>query len=177
MMEQGRRRRWAGTGPVDLEQAYHRHRVPLFNYFRRCGLPRAAAEDLTQGVFLVLLERAERFDPSRGTLQVFLFGVARNLRRAWRRKQRTRGEQPEIFDQEPAVRSGDVETPAIVRQAVASLDEERRETLILREFHGLGYDEIAKVQDVAIGTVRSRLARARDELRRRLRGPSSTERK
>jgi RNA polymerase sigma-70 factor (ECF subfamily) len=58
-----------------------------------------------------------------------------------------------------------------VRDAVLALVEEQREAIILREFHGLDYQEIAAVQEVPVGTVRSRLARAREELRKTLAGP------
>jgi RNA polymerase sigma-70 factor (ECF subfamily) len=59
---------------------------------------------------------------------------------------------------------------ALLLDELARLDEEHREVLVLREFQDLPYDEIASVLDVPVGTVRSRLHRARGELRERLRG-------
>jgi len=150
----------------DAAEAYRLHRVALFNYFRRCGLPRPAAEDQLQAVFVVLLENLERFDPARGSLQSFLFGIARNRRLAWRRRN-------------PVTPAGDAAVAhpvdpggadaAIVREAVGLLPDEQREALILREFHGFEYAEIGRLQDVPMGTVRSRLFRARETLRRQLR--------
>ena len=55
-----------------------------------------------------------------------------------------------------------------MRHAVAELEPTRRWTLLLREVEGLGYEEIAEVTGVPIGTVRSRLARARRDLRERM---------
>lgn len=58
----------------------------------------------------------------------------------------------------------------LLREAVASLDEDAREVIVLREFQDLSYEEIAAAVGCPVGTVRSRLFRAREELRRRLDG-------
>lgn len=58
----------------------------------------------------------------------------------------------------------------LLRRAVADLDEDSREVIVLREFQDLSYEEIAAAVGVPVGTVRSRLFRAREELRRRLEG-------
>jgi len=58
----------------------------------------------------------------------------------------------------------------LLRQAVAALDPEFREVVVLREFQDLSYEEIARATGVPVGTVRSRLFRAREELRRKLEG-------
>lgn len=58
----------------------------------------------------------------------------------------------------------------LLRTAVAALDEDSREVIVLREFQDLSYEEIASAVGVPVGTVRSRLFRAREELRRRLEG-------
>jgi len=67
------------------------------------------------------------------------------------------------------------ETQALVRSAVAALPEEFREAIVLRELHGLSYKEIAAVTDAPIGTVMSRLARARLALARTLGAPAGKE--
>jgi RNA polymerase sigma-70 factor (ECF subfamily) len=150
---------------VDPEETYERHRVRIFNYFRRCGVPPYASEDLTQGVFVVLLETLRRFDPDRGTLDAFLFGIARNLRRAWGR---TVSRGPAASEQ-AAIGGSSHEDVLAVREAIQRLPEEQREAIILREFHGYSYEVIAQLQGVALGTVRSRLARGRETLVKLLR--------
>jgi RNA polymerase sigma-70 factor (ECF subfamily) len=150
---------------VDPEETYERHRVKIFNYFRRCGVPPYASEDLTQGVFVVLLENLRRFDPDRGPLDAFLFGIARNLRRAWGR---TVSRGPAASDQ-VAIAGSPHEDVMAVREAIQRLPEEQREAIILREFHGHSYEVIAQLQGVALGTVRSRLARGRETLVKLLR--------
>ena len=149
--------------------SWDQHRSDLFNYFRRCGAPRDAADDLAQATLVVLLEEPARYQPGRGPLRIYLFGIARNLRRAW---ERSRSRLPPADPAAPPMGGGSAaEDIATVRAAVLALVEEQREAIILREFHGLDYREIASVQEVPIGTVRSRLARAREELRKTLAGP------
>lgn len=155
---------------VDVGRAYQDHRRALFNYFCRCGAPPPAAEELTQNVFLTLLENPGRFDPERGRLQVFIFGVARNVRRNWERERRQHetSVEPALLEAIPSPVRAEMSG---VREAVQMLPGDQREALILREFHGYTYEEIARIQSVPTGTVRSRLARARDGMRRGLRRP------
>ena len=157
-----------GSTLSEIDSAFRLHRVDLFNYFRRCGLPRPAAEDLTQSVFVVLLNERSRFDRGRGSLRVFIFGIARNLRLQWQKRARTRidaGEIPPVASTRGVAR----EELLAVREAVLALPDPQREALLLREFHGLDYAEIARIQQIPTGTVRSRLFHARDAVRRRLR--------
>ena len=163
------------SAEVDVDSTYRRQRVPIFNYFRRCGIPQDASEDLTQGVFIVLMEHGARFDPARGSLDVFLFGIARNLRRAWERKDRHIRDRSVHSEASPGVSAAAAEEVAATKQAIRSLPEGQREAIILREFHGLVYQEIARVQGVEVGTVRSRLARGRENLRQFLRQPERSE--
>lgn len=159
----------------DIDSAFRLHRVDLFNYFRRCGLSRPVAEDLTQSVFVVLLKDGTRFDATRGSLRVFLFGIARNLRLSSERRAKFRIAETEIT---PAVATRGVTAEELlaVREAVQTLPDPQREALLLREFHGLDYAEISRIQQVPTGTVRSRLFHARESIRRRLRpDPSGDE--
>jgi len=153
----------------DLELAYGEHRKQIFNYFRRCGLRGDEAEDLTQSVFATVLATLGRYEPSRGSLGGYIYGVARNHRRSFWKSMRRRTGRTE--DAPRAARSADADTVAIVKEAVGALPDDQREALLLREFHGLSYDEIALVQGVPIGTVRSRISRAREALRESLHAP------
>lgn len=147
---------------LDVDAAYREHRAELYNYLRRCGTPRDAAEDLTHGAFLVLLEHQERYDAGRGPLRLYLFGIARNLRHAWRR--RGRREAPEL-QVERSGTAGGAAGRLLLEEALMRLPEALREALVLRELHGLTYEEIAHVQRIPLGTVRSRLSAARKGLR------------
>lgn len=78
--------------------------------------------------------------------------------------------EPEGPAADPARPMEEQERAALLQRAVAELDPEFREVLVLREFRDLPYEEIAAITGVPVGTVRSRLFRARSELRRRLEG-------
>jgi RNA polymerase sigma-70 factor (ECF subfamily) len=159
---------------------YRRHQGPLYRYaVLRCGSPDTAA-DIVQEAFMGLLTGRLQFDPLRGQLQHFLFGVARMLAL---KQDPARGRmlalpaageddegEPELAseDAEPLDRLLENETAEEVRRALAQLAPHYRDVVILYELHDLSYLEIASVCQVDIGTVRSRLARGRAALARRL---------
>lgn len=157
-----------GSNQINVETSCRDWRRDLFNYFRRCGVPAHASDDLTQETFLALLDSLSRFDPNRGPLRSFLFGIAKSVRKAWERRS---GCSTKRHGEIPACASGPGSVPedvVSVRSAVLGLPDEQREAILLREFHGFSYEEIAGLQGVPVGTVRSRLARAREDLRDRL---------
>lgn len=165
---------------------YRRHQGPLYRFaLLRCGAPDAAA-DIVQEAFMGLLNGRLQYDPLRGQLQHFLFGVARNLALKLdevRRRQPTAPLVPEPDDDEadlelamesacqasgPLARLLDNETAEEVRRALALLPPHYRDPVILYELHELSYQEIADICQVDLGTVRSRLSRGRAALAKRL---------
>ena len=128
----------------------------------------AAAEDVAQDVFLSLLRLPGRFDPSRGPLRSFLLGITRNLvLKRWRDEHQWEELADEKFLAAPlSIESN--ETALIVAEAVRALPLLQREALILAEYEGLSLEEIARAVESEVGTVKSRLHRARENLRRTL---------
>jgi RNA polymerase sigma-70 factor (ECF subfamily) len=128
----------------------------------------AAAEDITQDVFVGLLRHPDRFDPARGSLRAFLLGIARNLAlKHWRAEHRFDPLDEDAMVAEPL----DIERADIgesVGRAVRALGPLQREVVILAEYEGLTLAEIARAVDADVGTVKSRLHRARANLRRML---------
>src|SRR5688572_16835183 len=132
-----------------------------------CGSA-VAAQDITQDVFLGLLRHPDRFDPARGSLRAFLLGIARNLAlKRWRVEHRF-----DPLDDEAVVAAPiDLdrgEVGDIVGRAVGALRPLQREVVILAEYEGLTLAEVARAVDADVGTVKSRLHRARENLRRTL---------
>lgn len=129
------------------------------------------AEDVTQEVFLALLHSGRRFDPARGTLVSFLYGIARNL--VLRRLNQDRGEL-EMAVEEPACEEDPLddltrrETIEQVRRAVVSLPPFYREVVVLCDLENASYEEASAALDCPIGTVRSRLSRGRAILAQKL---------
>jgi len=124
------------------------------------------AEDVTQECFLALVSGAA-FDPDRGTLRTYLFGIARNL--VLRRLRISGREAEEAADAvAPVDVLGDLlaaERSELVARAVARLPMLQREAIVLFAFEQLSLDEIAKITASDAGAVKSRLHRARESLR------------
>ncbi len=132
----------------------------------------AVAEDVTQEVFLALIETGERYDPSRGTLLSFLYGIARNL--VLRRIEKQRPEETEAAVDEFAAEEDLLddltrrETIEHVRRAVLSLPPIYREAVVLCDLESASYEEAAAALECPVGTVRSRLSRGRAMLGQKL---------
>ncbi len=145
---------------------YAAHQRPLYRYaLQMCGA--AAADDVVQETFLVLL-RGERFDPGRGTLSGYLFGIARHhILKRLSAAQRESTIDSEVVDElasdETAALEGLSRDEAVraVRAAIQSLPLVYREIVTLCELEELDYATAASVLQCPIGTVRSRLHRAR----------------
>jgi len=153
---------------AEFEVIFHEHKDAVYRFaWRMTGLP-SAAEDITQDVFLSLLHQPNRFDPARGELRSFLLGVARNLAlKRWRGENRWEEIEEDQFAAE-AMDTGQGEVAEMVGKAVGALPPLQREVLILAEYEDLALEEIARVVHSEIGTVKSRLHRARENLRRML---------
>lgn len=147
-------------------EIFERYQAPVGRFFRRRVSNEARADELAQETFLGLIQAAPRYRPV-AAFRSYLFGVAFNILQAWRRKARRQGEE-EMAELDPPARIVDPDTVLWVRRALAGLDAMDRDVLMLREYEQLSYDEIAGVLGVPIGTVRSRLFRARMALRERL---------
>jgi RNA polymerase sigma-70 factor (ECF subfamily) len=156
----------AGTGDRVAITAFVRRTQPeVWRLCVRLG-DRADADDLTQEVFLRALPALQGFR-GESSARTWLLQVARNVC-ADHVRRRTRGrallarlaqrEATALPDEPP--RTGELELDTLVR----SLSPERREAFVLTQVLGLSYDEAATVCEVPIGTIRSRVARARGDL-------------
>ncbi len=156
---------------------YRSRQAGIFRFaLQMCG-SQVLAEDVTQEVFLVLIRETHAFDPARGSLSGFLYGIARNqLLRRLQRERFYAPLEPEIEDG-PSLAEGAgplealsrSETIESVRRAVLSLPERYREVVVLCDLEEMSYVETAEVLGCAIGTVRSRLHRGRAMLIEKLR--------
>ncbi len=158
------------------------HLDAAFNYARWLTGSDADAEDVVQDACL----RAMRFFSSlrRDDARAWLFTIVRNtwLSRFSRRSRTEVANLDQAADEQPDERLNpeallfQQDTVSRVRHALDELPAEFREAIVLREFEGMSYKEIAAVAGVPIGTVMSRLARARDRLAAALKPSTSTER-
>jgi len=146
--------------------------IPRLRRYARALLRNTdGADDLVQDTILLALEKNHLYE--RGTnLRAWLFTLMHNhyvnlVRRSVRRGQTILVEKVTLAS--PAAQIATVELRDLER-AIAHLPEEQRETLLLIGLEGMTYDEVAQICGVPIGTVRSRLSRAREELRRMTEG-------
>jgi RNA polymerase sigma factor (sigma-70 family) len=160
---------------AEFQAVFDQHKDAVYRFAWRMARSPAAAEDITQDVFVGFLRHPGRFDPARGTLRAFLLGIARNLAlKHWRAEHRFESLDDETVVAEPFdVERGDVGD--IVGRAVGALRPLQREVVILAEYEGLTLAEVARAVDADIGTVKSRLHRARENLRRMLAPLRSTQ--
>jgi len=181
-----RARETDGRTAERFEQLVREHRDLVHNLGYRLLGDAAAAEDLTQEVFLRVYKGLKRFrgDSSHKTwIYRITLNTASNLRKSWARRARRRhvplhepaAEGALAPEESLATESADPERIAassqIGRRVQDALDEmpvEFREAVVLRDVEGLSYLEIAEVLQVSIGTVKSRIARGRALLRDRL---------
>jgi len=161
---------------------YRRRQGGIYRFALQMSGSEAIAEDVTQEVFMVLMSEAKNFDPAKGTLAGYLYGVARNqvLRALSRDRSFVQiaegyGEEGEAAHEQLVAQDdplGDLTRAEMidsVRQAVMALPAHYREVVVLCDLHELSYAEGAEVLDCAVGTIRSRLHRARSLLIEKLR--------
>jgi len=156
---------------------YRRRQGPVFRFALHMSGSAQIAEEVTQDVFVFLLQRGRDFDPSRGALGAFLFGVARNyVRRALERNYseallNTPADdeaQSLVTEDDPAEGIARRQTSTALWKAVLSLPEHYREVVVLCDLQELSYAQAAEALGCAIGTIRSRLHRAHDMLGKKL---------
>lgn len=151
-------------------ELFARYREPVFGFFRRRLGDAARAEELAQETFLAVLRGIDRYEP-RASFRTYLYAIAfKQVSGEWRNAKR----EARPVDHEPATQE-DPGDGLWVRRAIEQLDGAHREVLLLREYEQLSYDEIAALLRIPVNTVRSRLFRARMELKALL-SPERTER-
>jgi RNA polymerase sigma-70 factor (ECF subfamily) len=152
----------------EVERAFEQHKDAVFRFAWRMSASASTAEDVTQEVFLGLLRGNARFDPTRGSLRGFLLGVTRHLSlKRLRVDARWEPIDEEQFVATPLPVDG-FDVGDLVGRAVAALPPAQREVLILAEYEDCSLEEIARTVETSVGAVRSRLHRARENLRRML---------
>ena len=126
------------------------------------------AEDIVQESFVALWRDTPAYDPDRGTLRSFLFGIARNLTLRHLRRNRPYDELAEDAAFIAPIDVAGLERSEIVARAVGALPPLQREAIILAEYEEMSLEEIARATGVELAAVKSRLHRARENLRRML---------
>ena len=145
---------------------------PIYRLCASFAPTAAEAEELTQEVYLKLWENLERYRPG-SNFMAWAWRVAKNLlidaHRRGRREREAAWLDSEVLDRlpandSPARRAEYRQRLRLVAQGLSQIDEELARLILLRDFAGLSYQEIAQALDLPLGTVKSRLNRGRLEL-------------
>lgn len=154
-----------GTGET-LGVLFDRYHAPLFNFYAKLTGDRTLSEDLVQEVFLRILKYRQSYQP--GTpFRAWIYQIARNARvDHYRKTPKQVAFEPEmvppVLPKDSAQQSQETE---LLHRALMHMPEEKREILILSRFQELKYEEIAKMLGCELGTVKTRIHRAIQELR------------
>ena len=158
---------------------YERYQGPLYRFALHMSGNQATAEEVTQEVFMLLIRKPKGYEPEKGSVAGYLFGIARNLTR--RTLQRSRLDLP--IDEEGPDSAGELafasdldllaelsnaELLESLRRAVLTLPEQYREVVALCDLEEMSYGDAATVLECSSGTVASRLHRARAMLKAKL---------
>jgi RNA polymerase sigma-70 factor, ECF subfamily len=173
----------AGDGDA-FEALYDRRQGGVYRFVLRMSGSAELAEDVTHDVFIALMRDGRQFDPTRGTVAAYLLGIARHSTLKRLRRERSfvsisdgaeQGEDAPIAFDKRLVADADPfadltrnETIDMVRQAILALPEHYREVVALCSLGEMSYEQAASVIGCPVGTVRSRLNRAREILVRKL---------
>jgi len=165
--------RRAAKGDEDaFTDLYRRNEAALYRFALRMTGNTWAAEEIVQEVFMTLMRDPKKYDPARGALGAYLFGIARNRvmkHLEWLPREISLDEQNEnhsgatavIDSYTPVHWAEQRERMEHVRAAILDLPAEFREAVVLCELEELSYEEAARVLECPIGTIRSRLHRGR----------------
>jgi RNA polymerase sigma-70 factor, ECF subfamily len=153
-----------------FETLYSRHMPPVYRYALRMTGSESEADDVVQELFLALIRNARGYDPARGELRSYLYGLARRLiLRRLSAEPPVNDDTPEpVVEDDPFERLDLEQRLELVRTAVASLPAGYREVVALCDLEEMSYADAAATMGCAVGTVRSRLHRARAMLLNRM---------
>jgi RNA polymerase sigma-70 factor (ECF subfamily) len=133
---------WQGLCQGDaaaFEELYRRHAGHLRAFLRRYLSDAHSAQDITQEVFLALWRNPQAFDPRRGTLRRYIFGIGRKRAADWWRRQPREGQTG------PVVATGSGEADVALAEVFGQLDPDTRALLWLREVEGYSNVELAEI--------------------------------
>jgi RNA polymerase sigma-70 factor, ECF subfamily len=157
------------SGPtVSFSALYKNHFAFVWRNLRRLGVPESGLRDAAQDVFMVVHRRLSEFE-GRGSVQAWLYSILRRVaadhRRRLRRKDLTDTQQADTLEDQsepgPENRAASGEAMRLLLKLLASLDEDKRELLMLVDLEGLSVPEAAVAVNCNLNTAYSRLRMAR----------------
>ena len=173
-------RQLAKGNEVAFRTLYERYQGSIYGFVLHMSGNRATAEEVTQEVFMLLIRSPKSYQPEKGSVAGYLYGIARNLARrarlhSYRHVELNNGLGPGAGTETGLAMDADVledlsqeELIVALRKAVVSLPEQYREAIVLCDLQEMNYAEAAEFLDCSPGTVASRLHRGRAMLKTKL---------
>jgi RNA polymerase sigma-70 factor (ECF subfamily) len=154
-----------GVGEM-LGVLFDRYQDPLFNFYCRLTGDRTLSEDLVQDVFYRILKYRQTYRPGT-SFRSWMYQIARNARLDNLRKRQVQVPiEEDVATMVPTDHVQQEQEAALLHRALLQLPEDKREVLVLSRFQELKYDEIAELLDCEVGTVKVRVFRALQDLRK-----------
>lgn len=160
--------------PADFQSIYREHYPHIWRFLLHLGVRKSDVPDVTHNVFLIAYRKLDEFE-QRSTIRTWLCGIALRVARSFMRSARVRLEvsATDTLHDEPVSESlldrsrqdGQLE---LAHRLLATLSSEQREVFVLHELEQMTGTEIATLMGTSLGTVRSRLRRARESFRKQL---------
>jgi RNA polymerase sigma-70 factor (ECF subfamily) len=160
---------------------YRKYQSRVYHFCLQISGAAHVAEEVTQDTFLALMRAPHKYQTERGPLALYLLGIARNLARKSTRRDRLFSvleddwESPDLALPDLANELARKQQVTQIRVAILSLPQKYREVVVLCSLQELSYEEAATVVGTSIGTVRSRMHRAKQLLLKKLKGAQVAE--
>jgi RNA polymerase sigma-70 factor (ECF subfamily) len=146
-----------GEGPA-FRELFDRYKNPIYGFVKRRVDDPGRAEEITQDIFMALVQGRNGYEV-RSSFRTYLYRIAMNRVASEHRKNKEESDPPDV------AASSELSVVQQVRDALEKIEPEQKQVVMLREYEGLSYQEIAEVLKVPVGTVRSKLFRAKLALR------------
>ncbi len=150
--------------PEAFKELYSRYSSRIYAYCRRFVGYKEEAEDIFQDTFKKFYEAAQQ-EREMTNVYGFIIKIARNLCINSKRNQKRTIEIDDTLNISTKSRQDKEEMLDLIKQAIDELPAEYKDVLILREYQGLSYIEIAEMTNLSLGTVKVRIFRAKDKIR------------
>lgn len=164
-------RAYSAGDSAAFDKLYKRHKNALYNFVLRGLAQPAAAEEITQDVWMAVIDNASRFEPGRAAFRTWLYRIASNkVADFFRRKVNHASDELDTHNEQFAAYTMNAEDRILLQQllaALAELPDEQRMTFILQQ-EGFSHREIAEITGVGSETVKSRLRYAKSATRARM---------
>jgi RNA polymerase sigma-70 factor (ECF subfamily) len=154
----------------ELTELFERYHVKLYNFFLKLTFDTNTSEDLTQNLFYRIIKYRQSFEPGNGTFRSWIYRMARNMHADFcKQEQKANSRRKNVEDLEegpPADGEGYTEDHyERLDQALARLQPDQREILVLSRYQGLKYEEISKIKEISVAAIKVQVHRAIKHLR------------